>query len=303
MNSLEAHGCARCLTGVPGKTSIFMSDENIISRAKLVLPGWPWWRASSKSHAFCSTPRGARQGCRDPEQFILGHSHDAHFRVQRHAVDARDRVTHVSDEVLEVRGARLAVIDDEVRVLLRHRGIADAKALEPRGLDEARGVIPRGIGEHRAAAPLPDRLRGLALLEQLVYVADVRTRAALEVELRADEPLIGLRCDHLAVAHAILGGLAPVRAPATVDGLEGAYVRPRLPAEGSGVHGQRAAECAGDAGKELRRSQPPLDALPRDTRAGDARLPAHRRLGEPLERIERAVGADDDAAQAAVAYQ
>src|SRR5215470_4653029 len=150
MNSLEAHGCARCRAGVPGKTSIFMSDENIISRAKLVLPGWPWGRASSKSHAFCSTPQGARQGCRDPEQFILGHSHDAHFGMQRHAVHARDRVAHVSDEVLEVRRARLAVIDDEIRVLLRHRGAADAKALESGGLDEARRVIARWIGEHRA---------------------------------------------------------------------------------------------------------------------------------------------------------
>src|SRR5215470_3288318 len=252
MNSLEAHGCARCRAGVPGKTSIFMSDENIISRAKLVLPGWPWGRASSKSHAFCSTPRGARQGCRDPEQFILGHSHDAHFRVQRHAVDARDRVTYMSDEVLEVRGARLAVIDDEVRVLLRHRGVADAKALETRGLDESRGVVPRGIGEHRAAAPLPDRLRGLALLEQLLYLAGVRAGTALEGELRADEPLIGLRRGHLAVAHAILGRLAPAHAAATVDGLEGAHVCPGLSAEGSGVHGQRAAERAGDAGKELR---------------------------------------------------
>src|SRR6516162_2611145 len=156
--------------------------------------------------------------------------------MERHAVDARYRVAHVSDEVLQVRGARLAVVDDEVRVLLRHRGVADAKALEPRGLDEARGVITRGIGEHRAAAPLADRLRGPALLQQLLYLADVRARTALEVELRADEPLIGLRCDHLAVAHAILVRVAPARAPATVDGLEGAHVRPGL-AEGSGVHG------------------------------------------------------------------
>src|SRR5262249_53899750 len=59
----------------------------------------------------------------------------------------------------------------------------------------------------------------------------------------------------------------------------------------------------GDAGKELRRSQPPLDALPRDARTGDARLSADGGLGEPLERVERAVGADDDAAQATIADQ
>src|SRR5215472_4400369 len=213
--------------------------------------------------------------------------------MQSDAMDTRDRVTHVPNEVLEVRGTRLTVIDDEVRMLLRHRGVADAKALEARGLDETRGVIAGGIGEHRAAAPLADRLRGLALLEQFLYLAGVRTGSALEGELSADEPLIGRRCGHLAVADAILGGLAPPRTPATVDGLEGAHVRPGLPAKGAGVHGQRAAECAGDARKELRRTQPPLDALPRDARAGNARLTADAGLGEPLEPIERAVGADD----------
>src|SRR5262249_14398146 len=53
----------------------------------------------------------------------------------------------------------------------------------------------------------------------------------------------------------------------------------------------------------FRRSQPPFDALSRNARARQPGFTAHVRLGEPLERIECAVGADDDAAQAAVAHE
>jgi len=131
----------------------------------------------------------------------------------------------------------------------------------------------------------------------------VRAGPALEDELRCEEPFIGLRRDHLAVAHPILGGLAPAHAPAAVDRLHRTHVRPGLSAKGPGVHGQCATEGARNTRKELRRSQPPLDALPRDARAGGAGFTAHAGFGEPLERIECAVGADDDAAQAAIAHQ
>src|SRR5690348_7209625 len=181
--------------------------------------------------------------------------------MQRDAVHTCDRVAHVADEALEVCGARLAMVDDEVRVLLGHRGIADAKALEARRLDETCSVIARRIGEHRAAAPLPDRLSGLALGEQLLYFARMRAGTALEAELRREEPFLRYRRDYLAVADAIFLGRAAVRAPAAIDGFERAYVRPGLSAESTGVHRQRPAQGAGNAGKELRRSQSPLDAL------------------------------------------
>src|SRR5262249_4348888 len=157
----------------------------------------------------------------------------------------------------------------EVRMLLRHRGIADAKALETRRLDEACGVIARRVGEHRAAAPLPDRLRGLALDEHLLHFARVRAGTALEAELRPEKPLLRHRRDDLAVTHPVFSRCAAVCAAAAIDGLERAHVLPGLPAEGPGVHGQRTAEGAGNAGKELRRSQSPLDALSRDARARD----------------------------------
>ena len=128
-------------------------------------------------------------------------------------------------------------------------------------------------------------------------------RTVLEGQFRGDEPLVGHRGDDVAVADAVLGRRAQLRAPGAVDGLDAAHVRPGLPAEGAGVHGERAAQGAGNAGEELRRPQTPLDALAGDARAGDAGLGAHHGLAQALERIERAVHADDDAADAAVAHQ
>src|SRR5215475_4560159 len=132
--------------------------------------------------------------------------------MQRHTVHACDGVAYVPDEALQIYGGRLAVVDDEVRVLLRHRGTADAEALEAGSLDEARGVIAGRVGEHRPAAPLPDRLRGLALCEELLHLAGVIARTALEGELGGEEPLLGLRWDHLPVADAVLGDRAAMRA-------------------------------------------------------------------------------------------
>src|SRR5207249_9345828 len=180
----------------------------------------------------------------------------------------------------------------EIRMLLRHRGIADAKSLQPRALDEARGVISRRVGEHRAAAPLPDRLRRAALLEERAHLALVRARTALEAQARGDEPFLGRGRDDLAIADAVLAGRALLRLAAAVDGFHAEHVAPGFPAKGAGVHRQGAAEGPGNAGEEFRRPQAPLDAVPGDARTGDTGLNLHRGLVEARQGIERAVQAD-----------
>src|SRR5215472_15533140 len=156
------------------------------------------------------------------------HSHDAHLGVQRHAVDALDGRAHMLDEALQVGGTRTAVVDDEVRVLLRHRRIADAKALEARRLDQARGVITRRIGEHRAAAPLADRLRLLAPRQQRLYLAGMRARTVLEVERGADEPLFRRGRAHRAVTHLVFARLPHALLAVAIDGLDAADVTPGI---------------------------------------------------------------------------
>jgi len=85
------------------------------------------------------------------------------------AVHALHGLTHLVDQLLDVRGRRLALVEDEIGVLLRDHRAPMPRALEAGRFDEPRGVIPRRIGEHRATAPLPQRLGLLAPLGQLAH--------------------------------------------------------------------------------------------------------------------------------------
>src|SRR5207244_13462138 len=157
--------------------------------------------------------------------------------------------------------AGLSVVDDEGGVLLGYRGAPDAKALEAGRLDEARGVVSRRVGEHRAAAPLADRLRGPAPLEERAHLALVRRGTALEAQARLEEPFIRLRPDDLAVADPVLGRGAGARRAAAVDGRDGEHVPPGFPAEGAGVHRDRSPALSSEAPEEYRRPDPPLKHL------------------------------------------
>src|SRR5665213_1459924 len=97
---------------------------------------------------------------------------DAHLGLERDTVHALDCVLHVADQLFELGGAGMAVIDDEVGMFFRHYGIADAIALEAGGIDQARGMIRGRVLEHRAAAPASERL-GLAatLSERTLAIA------------------------------------------------------------------------------------------------------------------------------------
>src|SRR5690606_37096370 len=73
-------------------------------------------------------------------------AHDAHLSVESHTMLLFHRLPHVTDQLFDVRGARRAIVDDEVRVHLRHSRAADAKAFQTTGFDQACGVIARRIG-------------------------------------------------------------------------------------------------------------------------------------------------------------
>ena len=99
---------------------------------------------------------------------------DAHFRVQLHAVHVLDRLpARARSAPRDPRRVACAVIDDEIGVLGRDRGAADAEALQAGRLDQPRGMVAGRVGEHRAAAPLPDRLARLAPLQQHAHLARV----------------------------------------------------------------------------------------------------------------------------------
>ena len=154
----------------------------------------------------------------------------------------------------------MAVVDDEVGVLLRHRRIADAIALEPGGLDQARGVIAGRVGEHRAAAPLADRLRRRCAAQQRAHAVARCPAPRLEVQLRGEEPLLARRAGALdvAVADAILLRRARVRAAAAVDGLDRAARAARSPRR----RRRHSSPARRRACPECRRRTPPWRQAP-----------------------------------------
>src|SRR6185437_23080 len=210
---------------------------------------------------------------------------------------------YAPDQALDVGGARRAVIDDEVGMLRRHRGIADAQSLQARGLDEARSVIAGRVGEHRAAAPLPDRLGRLALLQQSIHLAAVLGRPGFEAQPRGHEPLCRGRRLDMTVARPVLARRPAMLLAAAVDRLDLHDVPPGLAPEGAGVHRQRTAQRAWNAREKFRRTEAPFDALPGDARAGYTGLAVHHVLTGALQPIQRAACADHDARDPAVAHQ
>src|SRR5262249_47664907 len=156
--------------------------------------------------------------------------------------------------------------------------------------------------ERRAAAPLADRLRRLAPGEEIAHLRFIHAGLVLEGELRREEPLVRDRRVDVAIARLVLARLARVRPAVTIDRFDLEHVIPRLAAECTGVHRERATHRAGNAGEELGGAKAPLDALSGDARAGDTGFGEHRGLALAFETIERAVRGDDDPVESAVAH-
>src|SRR5208337_1051200 len=99
------------------------------------------------------------------------------------------------------------MIDDEIRMLIGHRRIADAMSLQARALDEARCMVARRVDEYRPAAPLADGLGLPAPLEELANGGLVDARLAFEDEVRGHEPFVG-GAAHVAVPDLVIRGHA-----------------------------------------------------------------------------------------------
>src|ERR1700674_5319188 len=121
-------------------------------------------------------------------------------------------------------------------------------------------MIARRIGEYRSTTPLADGLRLFAFVEQFANSFGVGAGRALELEPRADEPLV-IGSLYGAITDLIIGGLARVAKAATIEYVDFDHVAPRLLAPGAGIHRQRSTQGAGNAGKEFRGPQSPFHTL------------------------------------------
>ena len=100
------------------------------------------------------------------------------------------------------------------------------------------------------------------------------------------EPFVRRRRHDVPIAVRVFARVAAsCSSPRAIDTFRrSTHVRPGLAAEGAGVHRQRAAERAGNAGEEFRGAEAPLDALAREPRARHAGLARTRSSSIALER-------------------
>ena len=120
------------------------------------------------------------------------------FRHELDTAHRQHRPPGEGDEIDDVRCARVAKVDDEVRVLLADLRAAAARSLEPGLLDEPSREIALGIDEDGSGVGQAERLRGAAaidvalgsahVLELLVVVAAAHPAAGAGQNSAAQPP-------------------------------------------------------------------------------------------------------------------
>src|SRR5581483_4901319 len=213
-----------------------------------------------------------------------------------------DAPAHLLAQALDVGGAGVAGVDEEIRVLLRDHGAAAAETAAAGAVDQLPGLVSRRIGEGRAAGARANRLARAALRLDLGHpLLDPRRIARRSPQHGAGEdPILGNAA--VAVGEPHLGRCELVPGAFGIErGCLHQHVLDLAPI-GAGIHAQRAADRAGDAGEELEAGEP---GVARDHRAVEAELPgAGSGIAAPRPDLgESPPEPDHHALDAAVAHQ
>src|SRR6185503_12755978 len=201
-------------------------------------------------------------------------TYDLHFALQQYAGCARYRVLYDQNQFFDVLRRRAAFVDDKICVKGRHLRPAYSPAFQAACLDQARRMVAGRIAEYRPRVGFGERLRSDTFGQQLFYLlAGYVTVSPRELEPCGDEKLFAcLHWNNAAITDRILMRLANLQPACPVDG---AHARDRIPCFRSiaaGIHGQRAADGAGNSGEKFRTLEVIDCGETRNFGAGDARL-------------------------------
>ena len=199
----------------------------------------------------------------------------------------------------------VALVEDEIGMLLRDHRAAATTAFEARGLDQPRGMIAGRILEDRAAAPFPEWLCFTSTLHQGCHRGPLVAAARLEIQLGGKKPLlrrIGRPAD-MPVADLEFLGCSRAPLPVPIDGGQGRDVPPGLVTICARVHGECSTEGARDAAEELAFRQCPVRAQTRNARAGHTGLTIDPGLRQALDAREGTGRGNHRAPDAALAHQ
>ena len=228
---------------------------------------------------------------------------DPHLGFQPDAMPGHDGRAHEFDQLLYLAGRGMGLVEDKVGVLLRDLGVPDRPALESAVLDQSGGMIAGRILEHRAAASGAPRLGGVPAPHEFGdHGLDRGPGGSFQLKGGGHEPLPRRHArTPVGDAEILPGAGAPLAPP--VNGLDLGHKVPDLAAIGPGVHGQRAAHGARDAGQKLQPGQALLGGKTGRARAGEAGADFKRVGLKPRAFGQRPRDRDHGPAQAAVAHQ
>src|SRR5262249_62190958 len=105
-------------------------------------------------------------------------SHSLDLPLELDARGLAPAPAHLLAERLDVCGARVAAIDEEVAVHLRHLRVADGEPAAARRVDQLPRLVAGRVLERGAAGAALDRLRRLARLGDLVHLGGDLVRLA-----------------------------------------------------------------------------------------------------------------------------
>src|SRR5690606_16685778 len=177
-------------------------------------------------------------------------AHAADFPAELDAVRVAHHPTDRLADGLHFEGARLAHVDEEVRVHLAHLGAAEDEAAAAGRVDQLPARMALGVLEGGTGGPGAGRLRTFAPLGHRAHLGEDLpgiTRKALvdrRSEHRAARP-VRLAID---VAHIGIAERDDLALPG--DGAQLHHAGARLGAVAAGIHVERAADAAGNAAIE-----------------------------------------------------
>ena len=196
---------------------------------------------------------------------------------------------------------RVAVVDEEIAVHLRHMRAAHAQAPAARRVDQLPGAVAGRVLEGRSAGAAFDGLVGFPVLGHIAHGRfDLGWIAGGAFVRRLGEDVVQ-RQAAMAVGEAHAGVIENVKLPGAIHGAGLDEEVFRLAAMRAGIHAQRAANRAGNAPVEGEPGDPGRRRCLCQAQIGDCRAGADAGAAKRCDFVEPAREPDHHARHAAVA--
>ena len=159
-------------------------------------------------------------------------------------MNLRYRALHVIDECLDILCARVAAINNEIRVFAGNLGATDFETLQTCRFYQPRGMVALRISENGAATWQAEWLCVLSTGHHLFQHVKACFNRGVKLEQRFNEPFVGVTGDP-SIGNLLVIRCALVDVALPVDRRNRTHTLPRFAARRPGVHCQCTANGSG----------------------------------------------------------